>query len=153
MFVLAGSTSLDGQRADALVARLRARGSSAAAIRDSSRPAGVLRIVIERYVATARDCPDWSRISWANFDNLTSPDFGCATNADLAAMVADPHDLIAGATMGPVVGDPAVHAVERYRSPAGSGASTGLAGALGALIGGQSGGGSGGGAPGGGTGP
>jgi pilus assembly protein CpaD len=165
VYVLASATSLDGERADALVARLGAKGVSASAIRDSSLPAGVLRVTIERYVASAPDCPDWSRVAWANFNNLTSSNFGCATSADLAAMVADPHDLIGGRTMGPVVGDPATFPIERYRigaislRPAGAGASGsgdsgGGGGGGGGGFGGGGGGGLSGGAPtGGGTGP
>jgi len=135
VFVLAGSTSLDGERAGALVARLGLRGVSAAVIRDSGQPAGLLRVIVERYVASAPDCPDWSRIAWANFDNLTSTNFGCATAADLAAMVADPHDLIGGRALGPVVGDPATFAVERYGAGVSPVVGAGAGGASGSGVG------------------
>lgn len=52
------------------------------------------------YVATASECGDWSGERARGFRNLRSANFGCATQNNLAALVADPHDLIepAGST-------------------------------------------------------
>ncbi len=43
-------------------------------------------------------CPDWSAQSEVNLKNATYPNYGCAVNANLAAMIADPMDLIRGAS-------------------------------------------------------
>lgn len=57
---------------------------------------GQARIVILRSRASVPGCPDWSRTSDANLGNGISSGYGCATNGNLAAMVADPEDLIKG---------------------------------------------------------
>jgi pilus assembly protein CpaD len=114
--ILAAASPMAADRAAFVTARLAAKALAASVVRDSSQPDDQLRIVVERYVASAPDCPDWSRLSWANFDNQTSTNFGCATSADLAAMVADPHDLVAGQTMGPAMGDAATLPVQKYRA-------------------------------------
>ena len=72
--------------------------------------------MIERYVAAAPNCPNWSKAPGNDFDNTMHSDFGCSTASNLAAMVADPHDLVVGRNMGPAVGDAAVAGVHRYRT-------------------------------------
>lgn len=57
---------------------------------------GSARVVITRSTASVPGCPDWSANSDMNYKNATSPNFGCATNSNLAAMVADPQDLLEG---------------------------------------------------------
>lgn len=48
-----------------------------------------------RYAAAAPPCGDWSRdISWTSA-NLNPPNFGCATQHNIAVMVADPRDIVA----------------------------------------------------------
>jgi pilus assembly protein CpaD len=59
--------------------------------------AGSVRVVVTRSTASVPGCPDWSAQSDANFRNGTSSNYGCATNSNLAAMVADPEHLIEGA--------------------------------------------------------
>lgn len=57
---------------------------------------GQARVVITRSTASVPGCPDWSAKSDMNYSNGTSPNFGCAVNSNLAAMVADPQDLLEG---------------------------------------------------------
>jgi pilus assembly protein CpaD len=57
---------------------------------------GQARVVITRTSASVPGCPDWSATSDMNYNNATSPNFGCAVNSNLAAMVADPQDLLEG---------------------------------------------------------
>lgn len=57
---------------------------------------GQARIVILRSRASVPGCPDWSETSDTSLGNGISPGYGCATNGNLAAMVADPEDLIKG---------------------------------------------------------
>jgi pilus assembly protein CpaD len=57
---------------------------------------GQARVVLLRSRASVPGCPDWSGSSDANFTNGISAGYGCANNANLAAMVADPEDLIKG---------------------------------------------------------
>jgi pilus assembly protein CpaD len=57
---------------------------------------GQARVVITRSNASVPGCPDWSANSDMNYNNGTSPNFGCGVNSNLAAMVADPQDLLEG---------------------------------------------------------
>jgi len=57
---------------------------------------GQARVVITRSTASVPGCPDWSAKSDMNYGNALSPGFGCAINSNLAAMVADPQDLLEG---------------------------------------------------------
>lgn len=64
----------------------------------ASLNAGTVRITLTRASATVPGCPDWSANSETNLSNATHPNFGCATNSNLAIMVANPDDLLHGAT-------------------------------------------------------
>ena len=57
---------------------------------------GNARVVITRSTASVPGCPDWSVTTDMNYTNGTSPGYGCAANSNLAAMVANPEDLIEG---------------------------------------------------------
>ena len=58
---------------------------------------GTVRIVVSRSSATVPNCPNWSAKSDTNLNNATYPNYGCAVNSNLAAMVADPEHLLHGA--------------------------------------------------------
>jgi pilus assembly protein CpaD len=58
--------------------------------------AGSARIIVTRSTASVPGCPDWSAKSDFNPNNATSPNYGCAVNSNLAAMVANPEHLIKG---------------------------------------------------------
>lgn len=60
--------------------------------------AGTARVIVTRSSAMVPGCPDWSAKSDTNLKNATSSNFGCASNANLAAMVADPEHLLKGAS-------------------------------------------------------
>lgn len=65
---------------------------------------GSVRIVVTRSRASVPGCPDWSVPSQPNFDNSSMSNNGCGVNSNLAAMVANPEDLIHGRE-GDGVGD------------------------------------------------
>ncbi|WP_374524285.1 CpaD family pilus assembly protein [Sphingopyxis sp.] len=85
-------------------------------------PSGYVRVVVTRASAQVPGCPDWSSKSSINFNNATSSNYGCATNSNLAAMVADPNDLIKGNRA--TVNDPnsATRAIKTYREKPQTGA-------------------------------
>ena len=83
---------------------------------------GTVRVVVSRRRAEVPNCPDWSRPSNPNFQNRSLSNFGCGVNANLAAMVADPEDLIHGReTTGTVDVRTGSRAVQYYRSTAPTG--------------------------------
>lgn len=57
---------------------------------------GQARVTILRTRASVPGCPDWSESSDATLGNGLSPNYGCASKANIAAMIADPEDLIKG---------------------------------------------------------
>ena len=84
---------------------------------------GTVRVVVTRARASVPGCPNWSIPSQPNFDNASMSNFGCSVNANLAAMVANPEDLIHGREGSSVVdSETAAKAVNSYRSAKPTGA-------------------------------
>lgn len=85
---------------------------------------GTLRVVLSRARAHVPSCPDYSRMYEPNFNAHTGSNYGCATNTNLAAMVADPNDLVRGArtdaTSDALTGTRAITAL-REHEPTGQG--------------------------------
>ncbi|AXB76206.1 pilus assembly protein CpaD [Novosphingobium sp. P6W] len=78
---------------------------------------GTARVFVTRFKATVAGCPDWSANSDANPTNGLSTNYGCATNANMAAMVANPEDLIHGARdTGTTVVMTSNKAIDAYRN-------------------------------------
>ena len=67
------------------------------------------------YVATASECGVWSGIRARDYRNLRSPNYGCATQNNIAASLADPHDLIAPAAISPRDATASTRAFDQYR--------------------------------------
>ncbi|MDT0575693.1 CpaD family pilus assembly lipoprotein [Croceicoccus sp. F390] len=85
-------------------------------------PPGVAQIVLTRARAFVPGCPDWSAKSDANPANATHPGYGCAVNSNVAAMIANPHDLLRGqAEVGNTVAKTASKAIDSYRQQPPSG--------------------------------
>ena len=54
----------------------------------------LVEIKFRSHIVQVPACRDWSRDNIASFDNAPTTNFGCATQANLGKMVADPGDLI-----------------------------------------------------------
>jgi pilus assembly protein CpaD len=86
--------------------------------------AGSARIVLTRSTARVPGCPDWSAKSDTNLSNATSSNYGCAGNANLAAMVANPEHLLKGEKgtgETTIMGSTKAIEVYRERTPTGEG--------------------------------
>lgn len=59
-------------------------------------PGGALRVIVSRSIATVPGCPSWRDRLEADWVGGQSDNYGCAIAGNLAAMVADPNDLITG---------------------------------------------------------
>jgi len=70
--------------------------SETAPVTEGYVPAGQLRVVVTRTTASVPGCPDFSHRSHTDFQARTSANYGCGTNGTLAAMIADPEDLVRG---------------------------------------------------------
>jgi pilus assembly protein CpaD len=59
-------------------------------------PAGMVRIVVVRSVASVPGCPNWDTPAQPNYNNRTMSNYGCSVNSNLIAQVASPEDLVRG---------------------------------------------------------
>jgi pilus assembly protein CpaD len=85
---------------------------------------GSVRVIVARRRAVVPNCPNWSVPSQPDWDNKTMSNYGCGVNSNLAAMVANPEDLLHGRDTSPVMDtDTAARALEMYKSkqPTGAG--------------------------------
>jgi pilus assembly protein CpaD len=84
---------------------------------------GNVRVVVSRIRASVPSCPDWSRASQPDMTGHASSNYGCATNSNLAAMIANPEDLVSGRSGSPVSSTLASSkAVKTYRDAPTTGA-------------------------------
>ena len=124
------SITVDGPMADMAagdVARIAGRYgllvSGGAPVTVGAIPDGAVRVVVSRTRASVPGCPNWSSEPGApNYNNEMISSFGCGVNSNLAAMVANPQDLVHGQE-GSGVTDPvtSTRAVNVYRSTAPTG--------------------------------
>ena len=85
---------------------------------------GSVRVVVARRRAEVPGCPNWSRPAAPDFHNRSMSNYGCSVNSNIAAMVANPEDLIHGREGGSVTDAvAAARAVGVYRTktPTGQG--------------------------------
>lgn len=83
---------------------------------------GKARVVISRTTAEVPNCPNWSDKFAANYSNSSWSGYGCAVNGNLAAMVANPEDLIRGQRgTGETVVMSSSKAIDSYRKQAPTG--------------------------------
>jgi len=82
-----------------------------------SRPAtpGTVRVIVDRAHARVDNCPDWRRASQPELSGSTTSNFGCATKSNLAAMIADPNDLVSGKPYDGTDPAAATKAIEAWR--------------------------------------
>ena len=83
---------------------------------------GSVRVVVARRRAEVPGCPNWSRPAAPDFANHSMSNYGCSVNSNIAAMVANPEDLLHGRE-GTGVTDTwtAQRAIEMYRTTPPSG--------------------------------
>jgi pilus assembly protein CpaD len=120
-------SSATRQAVDELVGRYGLLVNSEAPVTPGYVNSGSARIIITRAIAVVPGCPDWSAQSDVNLKNATSSNYGCANNANLAAMVANPDHLLKGeASKGNTVVMSSTKAIESFREvkPSGGGGAT-----------------------------
>lgn len=98
-----------------LVGRYGLLLSDTAPITRGTVPDGSVRIIVSRSTARVDNCPDWSRASHPELSASSMSNFGCATESNLAAMIADPNDLVAGKPYAGSDANTAVKAVDAWR--------------------------------------
>ncbi len=100
-------------------ARLEALGIPRARILvgndDQPGAADDVRITYIRYRAQSPECGDWSFNQNFTLTNKTPPNFGCATQHNLAAMVSDPRDLLTPEATGEADAQRRLSVLDKYR--------------------------------------
>jgi pilus assembly protein CpaD len=123
------SIYVDGAYADAARGQVAAIAGQYGMMVDAGAPVtpgavapGTVRVVVSRRRAEVPNCPNWSLPAQPNYDNRNMSNFGCGVNSNIAAMVANPEDLIHGReAAGPADVNAAARAVIYYRSTPPSG--------------------------------
>lgn len=69
--------------------------SDGAPVTAGSPPSGGVRVIVTRAFASVPGCPNWED-PLVGAPEQTSTNHGCATNTNLARMIADPNDLVRG---------------------------------------------------------
>ena len=92
--------------------------SNGAPVTEGPIAPGYVRVVISRSTATVEGCPDFSIPSQPNFTSAMSSNYGCAINATLAAMVANPEDLVRGQRARGSDAQSATKAIRTWRAKA-----------------------------------
>lgn len=109
------------------VARIAARYglllSDGAPVTAGSVQPGSVRVVMSRATASVPGCPNWRQRELSGAPISTESNYGCAMNSNLAAMIANPNDLVLGQE-GSGVGDAATasKAIKVYRETEPTGA-------------------------------
>lgn len=75
--------------------------SPGAPVLEGDVPMGAVRVIVSRTTASVPNCPNYDH---DRGPSSTSSNYGCAVNSNLAAMIADPNDLVLG-QRGSVYGD------------------------------------------------
>ncbi|MFO1190293.1 MAG: CpaD family pilus assembly lipoprotein [Alphaproteobacteria bacterium] len=104
--------SLAKRRAQSVEAALKSAGIASTLVPISDGP---VTVAVIRYVITPPNCPDWSKPADRDHGNTPHSNFGCATAANLGAMVARPRDLVEGRDPGPYDARALVRGVDKYR--------------------------------------
>lgn len=113
-------TGYESERAHEDVARVAERYglfvADGAPITAGAVQPGTLRVVVSRSVAYVPGCPNWHHGTMIGNTTATESDYGCGVNSNLAAMVADPNDLVLGQTgSGKGAAQTASKAIKVYR--------------------------------------
>ena len=90
--------------------------SNGAPVTEGALSPGSVRVIVGRATASVPNCPNWRRDGQPNPQNMSSPNYGCGVNGALAAMIANPNDLVYGRE-GTGLADTvtAARAIETYR--------------------------------------
>lgn len=78
-------------------------------------PSAPVFVTYSRLVASSPQCGDWSDNYALTPRNLPPANFGCATQNNLAAMVADPRDLVRPRAMSPAYTPRRDDVLDKYR--------------------------------------
>lgn len=117
-----GSTYAGGLANSVVASEVARRGltmSGPAPVTSGQVAMGMIRVVVTRSSASVPSCPDWSTDHDRNYNASNHSNYGCATNSNLAAMIADPEDLVRGRESKKLDGNNGKNAVNAYKTKTG----------------------------------
>jgi pilus biogenesis lipoprotein CpaD len=82
------------------------------------KASNTVKVVVNRHVVTPPACPNWSNFDGNENRNTPGSNYGCAVDASLGYMVANPRDLIQGQTMEPAYSNPTIRTLRAYEAGA-----------------------------------
>lgn len=80
---------------------------------------GMVRVIVTRSKASVPTCPDFTTDHDRNYNASNHSNYGCATNSNLAAMIADPEDLVRGRENKRLDSNSGKNAVNTYKTKTG----------------------------------
>lgn len=117
-----GNGYADGEAAKAISKAAADRGilmAGPAPVTTGQIVPGTIRVVVTRSTASVPSCPDWSTTHENNYNAGNHSNYGCSTNSNLAAMIADPEDLVRGRENKKTDTNSGKNAVNTYRTKTG----------------------------------
>jgi pilus assembly protein CpaD len=78
-------------------------------------PGGAVQLSYVGYGASSPPCDNWSENYSLTLENLPTPNFGCTSQHNLAAMIADPRDLVNPQAMTPPDTERRMIVIEKWR--------------------------------------
>ncbi len=116
------ASAAESDEASPLIAALAGRFgllvSRGAPVTEGAIAPGSLRIIVSRSSARVPDCPDWRQLSQPNFTSSTTSNYGCGIASTMAAMVANPEELIHGTAGDTGDAQTAIKAIHDWREAA-----------------------------------
>ena len=105
---------------EAVVSQFGLTVSPGAPVTNSRVREDATRVIVSRTEAYVPGCPLWEREGSIDYNNEQGAGYGCAVNGSLAAMIADPEDLLQGRDAGAVTDARVINrTVKAYRNQAG----------------------------------
>ncbi len=111
-----GADRVARQRAAALSAMLRSSGYHIHPLTGVQPVAGEVNIAVDHLIAQAPNCPNWDMHPNMTFGSEPIPNHGCADRQNLAAMIANPRDLIVGQVPAAPTGHAPMRGEVNYRN-------------------------------------
>lgn len=112
----AQASRLQRQRIAAVSDMLVKKGYHVAPFAPAEANVGGVQVAVDALVAVAPNCPNWEFHKYAEFGSQLPPNQGCADRTNLAAMVANPRDLVSGQVPAQAAGHGILGGEQRYRT-------------------------------------
>jgi pilus assembly protein CpaD len=105
-------------RANTVETWLKSKGFEVSEVKTSTVDEGKVQLMVDHLIALGPNCPNWQYHPYETFSSQVSPNMGCSDRSNLAAMVANPRDLVSGDVATRPSGAGSIAGQARYNSDA-----------------------------------